>query len=81
MDVFSAGCVIAEMFLEGAPLFSLSQLFKYREGEYSVDQQLATIDDQGIRVSVSQPLQHPNLTLIDHDTTNDIPRPVFSSHI
>lgn len=52
MDVFSAGCVIAEMFLEGAPLFTLSQLFKYREGEYTVDAQLATIDDQGIRASV-----------------------------
>ena len=53
MDVFSAGCVIAEMFLEGAPLFTLSQLFKYREGEYSVDPQLAAIDDHGIRVSRS----------------------------
>ena len=51
MDCFSAGCVIAELFLEGAPLFSLSQLFKYREGEYNVDAQLGTIDDEGIRVS------------------------------
>src|SRR5689334_2654020 len=33
MDVFSAGCVIAELFLE-APIFSLSQLYKYRRGEY-----------------------------------------------
>ena len=55
MDVFSAGCVMAEMFLEGAPLFSLSQLFKYREGEYSVDTQLAAIDDHRIRVSVGHP--------------------------
>lgn len=52
MDCFSVGCVIAELFLEGAPLFTLSQLFKYREGEYNVDQQLATIDDPGIRVSL-----------------------------
>ncbi|CAK7227942.1 Serine/threonine-protein kinase [Sporothrix curviconia] len=33
MDVFSAGCVIAELVLE-APIFSLSQLFRYRRGEY-----------------------------------------------
>lgn len=51
MDCFSAGCVIAELFLEGAPLFSLSQLFKYREGEFSVDTQLGNIDDEHVRVS------------------------------
>jgi phosphoinositide-3-kinase, regulatory subunit 4 len=50
MDCFSAGCVIAEVFLEGAQLFTLSQLFKYREGEYGVDQTLASIDDDAIRV-------------------------------
>lgn len=51
MDVFSAGCVIAELFLEGAPLFTLSQLFKYREGEYNIEAQLAGIEDVSIRVS------------------------------
>ncbi|KAL7275309.1 Serine/threonine-protein kinase [Rhizina undulata] len=34
MDIFSLGCVIAELFLEGTPMFTLSQLFKYRKGEY-----------------------------------------------
>lgn len=52
MDCFSAGCVIAELFLEGAPLFTLSQLFKYREGEYSVESQLNTIEDESVRVGV-----------------------------
>jgi phosphoinositide-3-kinase regulatory subunit 4 len=55
MDCFSAGCVIAELFLEGAPLFTLSQLFKYRdsEGEYKVDSHLAqaAIGDEGDQVS------------------------------
>lgn len=51
MDCFSAGCVIAELFLEGKPLFSLSQLFKYREGELNVDSQLSAIKDEGVRVS------------------------------
>ncbi|KAG2073960.1 hypothetical protein BDR04DRAFT_1179492 [Suillus decipiens] len=54
MDVFSLGCVIAEVFLEGASLFSLSQLFKYREGEYSVEAQLLAIGDEGIRSMIRQ---------------------------
>ncbi|KAI1007864.1 Serine/threonine-protein kinase [Podosphaera aphanis] len=33
MDIFSGGCVIAELFLE-VPVFNLSQLYKYRKGEY-----------------------------------------------
>lgn len=65
MDVFSAGCVIAEVFLEGAPLFTLSQLFKYREGEYSVDTQLAAIDDQGIRVSLFRLCNPVELTRLE----------------
>ncbi|KAJ7855120.1 hypothetical protein B0H14DRAFT_2754859 [Mycena olivaceomarginata] len=54
MDCFSAGCVIAELFLEGAPLFTLSQLFKYREGEYSVDSYLGAIEDEGVRNVIKQ---------------------------
>ena len=33
MDIFSVGCVIAELFLE-TPVFTLSQLYKYRKGEF-----------------------------------------------
>jgi phosphoinositide-3-kinase regulatory subunit 4 len=51
MDVFSAGCVIAELFREGAPLFTLSQLFKYREGELNPDGLLTSIEDLSVRVS------------------------------
>ncbi len=51
MDVFSAGCVIAELFREGAPLFTLSQLFKYREGELNQDGLLSSVEDAGVRVS------------------------------
>ncbi|KZV87785.1 ARM repeat-containing protein [Exidia glandulosa HHB12029] len=54
MDVFGLGCVVAELFLDGAPLFTLSQLFKYRAGEMSVDTQLAAIEDQGIRSLILQ---------------------------
>ena len=51
MDVFSAGCVIAELFREGARLFTLSQLFKYREGELNTDGLLSSVEDVGVRVS------------------------------
>jgi len=72
MDVFSAGCVIAEVFLEGASLFSLSQLFKYREGEYSVETQLSAIGDEGIRVSADRLLVSLKFTrLLVNDPTDD----------
>ncbi|KAL1955446.1 hypothetical protein VTO42DRAFT_8539 [Malbranchea cinnamomea] len=48
MDIFSAGCVIAELFLE-APIFTLSQLYKYRKGEYSPEHRLADIADDEVR--------------------------------
>lgn len=35
MDIFSAGCVIAEIFLGGKPLFDLPSLLKYRTGSSS----------------------------------------------
>lgn len=33
MDIFAAGCVIAEMFLGGKPLFDLPSLLRYRTGD------------------------------------------------
>ncbi len=57
MDVFSAGCVIAELFLE-APIFSLSQLYKYRKGEYDPEHaHLSKIEDKEIRDLVSHMIQ------------------------
>ncbi|KAG9040843.1 Serine/threonine-protein kinase [Tulasnella sp. UAMH 9824] len=53
MDVFSAGCVIAEMFLEGKVTFTLSQLFKYRSGDLNMAGHLQEIDDEGIRALVA----------------------------
>ncbi|KAI1386401.1 ARM repeat-containing protein [Hypoxylon trugodes] len=53
MDIFSAGCVIAELFLE-TPIFNLSQMFKYRRGEYDpVISHLSRIPDQGLREMLS----------------------------
>nr|XP_009936366.1 PREDICTED: phosphoinositide 3-kinase regulatory subunit 4 [Opisthocomus hoazin] len=54
MDIFSAGCVIAELFTEGVPLFDLSQLLAYRNGLFSPDQVLNKIEDSSIRELVTQ---------------------------
>jgi len=34
MDIFSLGCVIAELFLGGQPLFEYAQLLSYRRGQH-----------------------------------------------
>lgn len=53
MDIFSVGCVIAELFLE-TPIFSLSQMFRYRRSEYDpVISHLSRIPDQGLREMLS----------------------------
>ncbi|KAK3066474.1 hypothetical protein LTS18_001699, partial [Coniosporium uncinatum] len=53
MDIFSVGCVIAELFLE-APMFTLSQLFRYKNDEYDArDIHLSRIDDDAIREMIS----------------------------
>ncbi|KAJ5097910.1 hypothetical protein N7532_004911 [Penicillium argentinense] len=57
MDIFSAGCVIAELFLE-SPIFTLSQMYKYRKGEYSPEHsQLAKIEDPEIRELILHMIQ------------------------
>lgn len=50
MDIFSMGCVIAELFLEGSPIFTLAQLYKYKKGEYIPN--LNGIEDVGVREMV-----------------------------
>ncbi|XP_006004262.1 phosphoinositide 3-kinase regulatory subunit 4 isoform X2 [Latimeria chalumnae] len=57
MDIFSAGCVIAELFTEGVPLFDLSQLLAYRKGHFSPEQVLKKIEDINVRHLVTQMIQ------------------------
>ncbi|KAJ3044348.1 Serine/threonine-protein kinase, partial [Rhizophlyctis rosea] len=57
MDVFSLGCTIAELFLEGTPLFSFSQLLRYRSGEYDPSVELEKIEDRGIKDLVKHMIQ------------------------
>lgn len=40
MDIFSAGCVIAEIFMDGHPLFDLAHLQNYRKGLYDPKEDL-----------------------------------------
>lgn len=47
------GCVIAELFTEGVPLFDLSQLLAYRNGQFFPEQVLSKIEDCSIRELVT----------------------------
>ncbi|WZH41513.1 VPS15 kinase [Fusarium acuminatum] len=57
MDIFSAGCVIAQMFLE-SEMFSLAQLYKYRRGEYDpVITHLSVIADKDVADMIAHMIQ------------------------
>ncbi|KIP05625.1 hypothetical protein PHLGIDRAFT_128766 [Phlebiopsis gigantea 11061_1 CR5-6] len=86
MDCFSAGCVLAELFLEGTPLFSLSQLFKYRVGELNVDAQLTAIEDEGMRslirsMIVIDPTQRPTFDALLHTARGTVFPETFYSFL
>eukprot|EP00292_Cryptomonas_paramecium_P012184 CAMPEP_0113692324 /NCGR_PEP_ID=MMETSP0038_2-20120614/19016_1 /TAXON_ID=2898 /ORGANISM="Cryptomonas paramecium" /LENGTH=291 /DNA_ID=CAMNT_0000614213 /DNA_START=1 /DNA_END=873 /DNA_ORIENTATION=+ /assembly_acc=CAM_ASM_000170 len=49
MDVFSGGCVVTELLLDGDPPFALAQLLAYRKGEYDPSATLVKIHDPGLR--------------------------------
>lgn len=53
------GCVIAELFTEGVPLFDLSQLLAYRRGNFQTEQVLQKIEDRSIRELVTVTLLTP----------------------
>ncbi|KAI8827076.1 uncharacterized protein EV422DRAFT_549569 [Fimicolochytrium jonesii] len=57
MDIFSLGCTIAELFLEGTPLFSLSQLLRYRSGEYDPLPDLEKVEDIHIKSMLRHMIQ------------------------
>ncbi|KAJ3330622.1 Serine/threonine-protein kinase [Blyttiomyces sp. JEL0837] len=49
MDIFALGCTIAELFLEGTPIFTFSQLLRYRSGEFDPSSALEIIEDDHIK--------------------------------
>ncbi|ORY34315.1 hypothetical protein BCR39DRAFT_556705 [Naematelia encephala] len=56
MDVFSAGCVLAEMWSDGRTVFSLSEMFAYREGSVGLEGILDNIEDENVKTMISQML-------------------------
>jgi len=81
MDIFSVGCVIAELFLE-APIFSLSQLFKYRQGGYNAEHaHLNKIQDTNIRDLIMHMIQRdPNSRMSADDYLMHWKDKVFPSY-
>jgi phosphoinositide-3-kinase regulatory subunit 4 len=58
MDVFSVGCVLAQLYLEGEALFDLSQLLAYRKGDTEhLNTFLNRIDDVNVREMIAHMLQ------------------------
>ena len=49
-DIFSLGCVIAEIFTQGQELFDLSSLLRYRSEDVDLSPILNRISDEKIRV-------------------------------
>lgn len=50
-------CVIAELFLEGSPIFNFSQLLSYRKGEYDPTPIINRISDVHIQNLVKHMIQ------------------------
>lgn len=50
MDVFSCGCVLAELWTDGRAVFNLSELFAYRAGTLGLEGLFDNIDDAAVRV-------------------------------
>ncbi|XP_038879690.1 serine/threonine-protein kinase VPS15 [Benincasa hispida] len=81
MDIFSVGCVIAELFLEGQPLFERSQLISYRRGQYDPSQHLEKIPDSGIRKMILHMIQlEPELRLSAENYLQDYANVVFPNY-
>lgn len=85
MDIFSLGCVIAELFLEGSQLFHLSELLKYQKLEYDPSDTLMAIDDPLVIEMIKKmiqlnPRQRPSArTLLDTYRNILFPEPFYTT--
>ena len=57
MDIFSAGCVLIELFTDGSPPFSFSQLLAYRANEFDPIKVIDKIKDPLIKDLVQHMIQ------------------------
>ncbi|KAH3668260.1 hypothetical protein OGAPHI_002014 [Ogataea philodendri] len=79
MDIFSLGCAIAEIYLEGLPIFTLPQLFKYKKGEYQPN--LDAIEDINVRRLIQSMIAlDPAQRLCAQDCLTQFRRSVFPDH-
>ncbi|KAI3618380.1 hypothetical protein CBS9595_002743 [Malassezia furfur] len=86
MDVFSLGCVLAELWRDGAPLFTLSQLFRYRDGQYDVGALLAEISHEGIRGVIARmvhvdPAKRPTFAELLADASASVFPPAYAAFL
>lgn len=67
MDIFSLGCVLAELFSDASPLFTLKTLLNYKRGLFDPYSKLSCIASSPIKVAQN------NLTLLflGYDSEND----------
>ncbi|KAK3748325.1 hypothetical protein QZH41_018306 [Actinostola sp. cb2023] len=78
MDIFSLGCVIAELFSEGTKLFDLSELLAYKKGDYDPMPSLEKIEDNQIREMVEHMIsKDPSKRLIASDYLRNYGGSVF----
>ena len=86
MDVFSLGCVLAEVWRDGAPLFTLSQLFRYRDGQYDVGALLGEIPHDGIRGVIARmvhvdPTERPTFAELLADASASVFPPAYAAFL
>lgn len=66
MDLFSTGCVIAELYNDGEPTFTLSDLYKYKKGE--LEPNITGIPDSHVRQLVKNLISiDPSNRSLAHD--------------
>lgn len=57
MDIFATGCVLAELFADGEPLFDYSHLLAFRRGDYDPGPAIEALDNPGIAAVVAHMTQ------------------------
>lgn len=79
MDIFSLGCTIVELFTDGIPIFSLSQMFKYKKGEYKPN--LDAINDMHVKKMIQSMISlDPNERLSAKDYLLNFRKLIFPDH-
>lgn len=86
MDIFSLGCIIAEIMLDGAYLFTYEQLLAYKKGKHTVDKLLDRIRDENIRNLITDMIQidpnnRPDVQGVLKIWANQLAPPSFSQFI